>query len=107
MYESPITVFEREFENHIEDGIYKAVKGFAVDVNKEELIKALQYDREQYSKGYKDGYAKAIDEFAEKFIYMAICEGCSGCTNCHETGSQYRCDHYMYYTQIAEQLKGE
>ena len=45
MYESPITVFEREFENHIEDVFYKAIKGFAVDVNKEELLKALQYDR--------------------------------------------------------------
>lgn len=49
---------------------------------------------------------KAIEEFAERFIYTAICEGCSGCANCHETGSQYKCDHYRYYMQIAEQLKG-
>ena len=51
--------------------------------------------------------AKAISEFAEKFIYTAVCEGCSGCTNCYETGSQYRCDRYSYLKQIAEQLKGE
>jgi len=54
----------------------------------------------------KNGYTKAIEEFAERFIYTAICEGCSGCANCHETGSQYRCDHYRYYMQIAEELKG-
>lgn len=65
MYQSPITVFERKFENHIVDGVYKAVKGFSIDVDKEELLKALQYDRGQYSKGYGDGYNKAIEEFAK------------------------------------------
>lgn len=65
MYQSPITVYEREFENHIVDGVYKAVKGFSIDVDKEELLKALQYDRGQYSKGYGDGYSKAIDEVAK------------------------------------------
>ena len=51
--------------------------------------------------------AKAIEEFAEKFIYKVHCEGCSGCTNCYETGTQDNCDTYRYYVEIAEQLKGE
>ena len=34
--------------------------GIAVD--KEELIKALQYDRNQYDKGYSDGRASMIEE---------------------------------------------
>ena len=51
--------------------------------------------------------AKVIDEFAEKFIYKVHCEGCSGCTNCYETGMQYICDTYRYYAEVAEQLKGE
>ena len=40
--------------NQIEGEIYKAVMNVGVNVDKEELIKALQYDREQYQKGYKD-----------------------------------------------------
>lgn len=40
--------------NLIESEIYKAVMNVGVNVDKEELVKALQYDREQYQKGYKD-----------------------------------------------------
>lgn len=42
----------------IEDGIIKAVQKVEIDVNKEELIKALNYDRHQYDKGYKEGLSK-------------------------------------------------
>ena len=40
--------------NQIEGEIYKAVMNVGVNVDKEELLKALQYDRGQYQKGYKD-----------------------------------------------------
>lgn len=66
MYESPITQMLDEMKMHYEDGVYKAVQNVGFHVDKEELAKALQYDRGQYNKGYKDGYAKAIDEFAEQ-----------------------------------------
>ena len=48
---------------------------------------------------------KAIDDFVEKFIYKAVCEGCSGCCNCHEEGRQNECEDYRSYMEIAEQLK--
>ena len=51
-----------------ENECMKAVQSCGFNVNKEELTKALQYDRGQYEKGYKDGYEKAIDEFAEKLV---------------------------------------
>lgn len=47
--------------NRTEDDIVASASiavGFKVD--KEELIKALEYDRDQYSKGYDDGYEDAI-----------------------------------------------
>ena len=103
MYISPITQYETEMKLTYENGVFKAVQRVGFDVNKEELTKALLYDRGQYDKGYKEGYAKALDDL----IYTAICESCSGCTNCYETASQYRCDHYSYVKQIAEQLKTE
>jgi len=66
MYESPIIQMSDEMKIHYENGVYKAVQHFGFDVNKEELLKALQYDREQYTKGYKDGYERAVEAFAEK-----------------------------------------
>jgi hypothetical protein len=49
---------------------------------------------------------KAIDEFAEAFIYKAICSGCSTCCNCYENGHQRYCEDYKQYMEIAEQMKG-
>ena len=50
--------------------------------------------------------AKAIDEFVEKFIFKAVCEGCSGCCNCYEEGRQSECEDWKAYMEIAEQMKG-
>ena len=57
-YKSPITLITTQTNNYInektDEVILKAVVNVLPQVNKEELIKALAYDREQYSKGYKD-----------------------------------------------------
>ena len=69
MYESPISVYENlthDIAKQKEDYIYQAIVKVGVDVNKEELIKALNYDREQYRKGFEDGYKESAKQFAEK-----------------------------------------
>ena len=62
-----------------------------------------------YYRGVKEGkqlgYNKVIDEFAEKFIYKAVCEGCSGCCDCYENEYQMACGDWKYYMGIAEQMK--
>lgn len=55
MYESPIEIIYGEIETQLEGEVLKATQRVGVNVNKEELLKALQYDREQYLKGYEDG----------------------------------------------------
>ena len=55
----------------------------------------------------EDGYNKAINDFVGKFIYKAVCEGCSGCCNCYEEGRQSECEDWNYYMKMAEQLKNE
>ena len=55
MYESPIRIIQKQFEKSVENEIFKAVCNVGVDVDKEELIRALQYDRDQYNRGFKDG----------------------------------------------------
>lgn len=69
MYESPITITEQicnEIVKQKEERIFQAIAKVGVDVNKEELIKALQYDRNQYNKGFEDGFEKGVKTFAER-----------------------------------------
>ena len=56
-WESPIDVYTitNEMATALDDEIVTVVQRFGFDVNKEELTKALQYDRGQYEKGYADG----------------------------------------------------
>lgn len=60
MYISPITIMQGEMNVRVENEIIKAVQNIGIDVDKEELIKALAYDRKQYEKGYEDGKAEAM-----------------------------------------------
>ena len=62
MYESPIEVITKDLVTKQENGIYQAVLEQGVVVDKDELVRALQYDRNQYEKGYADGYAAARAE---------------------------------------------
>ena len=54
-YESPITFNIGELNKTFDDSIMKALLKCDINVDKEELIKALEYDRMQYDKGYSDG----------------------------------------------------
>ena len=49
----------KEFDSRMEKDILMAVRGCHIDVDRDELIKALNYDRDQYNKGYADGKADA------------------------------------------------
>lgn len=64
MYESPITVvygdIQTEFKRETESLIVSCVQNVGVDVNKDELVKALSYDRDQYDKGYADAMAEIV-----------------------------------------------
>lgn len=59
MYESPIEKIYGDIQSQIikqdeEHMMYAVNQAISYTVDKEELIKALQYDREQYAKGYSD-----------------------------------------------------
>ena len=73
MYEPPIEMFTspihdamKQIQEQQDNYVYKCVLNVGVNVDKEELIRALKYDRAQYEKGYMDG----LEEFAE------ICKRC-------------------------------
>lgn len=65
-YSSPINVTEQIVSSALqkrEQAIYEAVinTGISVDIDKEELIKALQYDRNQYERGYFAGFNNGLN----------------------------------------------
>ena len=59
-YKSPIEVYVTQMaierNRKVENAILEAVQGLDIVIAKDELIKALRYDRDQYEKGYADGY---------------------------------------------------
>lgn len=66
MYKSPIETIYGEFETQMvqeeEKMVIKAVRKVGVNVDKDELISALRYDRNQYTKGYEDGKNEVLDK---------------------------------------------
>lgn len=70
-YKSPIDTIVSELrivqEKRLEDDILSAVQEIGIVVDKEQLLKALQYDRNQYEKGYKDGHDDGYAD-AKKWI---------------------------------------
>lgn len=64
MYESPISIIETVNNNvskRIDDELFMYItKEIGFDIDKEELIKALEYDRDQYNKGFNDGKRECI-----------------------------------------------
>lgn len=71
-YKSPIEILKETIIKETDDNIYKAVLGVAINVDKDELIKALEYDRQQYENGYDAGYKAAKDEIVR-------CKDCKYC----------------------------
>lgn len=65
MYKSPIEILTNQIILEQEGNVYKAVLEQGIVVDKDKLIKALQYDRDQYDKGYRDGMQFVLQEFSE------------------------------------------
>ena len=53
-YESPIDIVVGEMQFKFEQDVMKAIQSYDICVDRDELIKALQYDRHQYEKGFAD-----------------------------------------------------
>lgn len=61
MYKSPIEVIFDKQNTIIEDEIMKAVTKVGIIVDKDELLKALNNDRDQYNKGFEAGWNAFAD----------------------------------------------
>lgn len=66
-YESPINLIMQDINYKYEQNVLTAIQNIGVEVNKDELIKALAYDRQQYERGYQEGYAQAVTDLISQF----------------------------------------
>lgn len=81
MYESPITLISqwvdeqvKEMQKQEETAIMTEItRKIGVDVDKDELIRALNYDRQQYEKGFNDGRFSGIREVKSKLVHLKQC----------------------------------
>ena len=75
-YKSPINIIQEKMTTELDNEVLKAVISVGVKVNKDELIKALEYDRSQYLQGYEEAkeiYEKALDKACEQLEYKDNC----------------------------------
>lgn len=78
MYNSPIKMISRVVDNAIKEQqkqeetmiMAEITKQIGVDVDKDELIKALNYDRQQYEKGFVDGRFSGEHEIESKLVHI-------------------------------------
>jgi len=103
MYESPIHITFDDYQKITKQIIENqevhivGVVNEYVKVDKDELLKALAYDRDQYKKGYDDGYqdAKKIqyqpiygEWIFKRFDVASGITGSLWCSNCGEVKCQ-------------------
>ena len=76
MYQSPFKLYTtyteevaRAAAEALDNEVFKAAYSVGVTVDKDELLRALKYDRDQYNKGFNDGIMAAADE-------LVRCEHC-------------------------------
>lgn len=54
-YQSPIEIMYNDISEEFENNLFRVIQECNITVDRKELIKALQYDRNQYEKGFEDG----------------------------------------------------
>lgn len=105
MYKSPIEIFYKDIANGIqikmENDICKAICSYGINVNREELIKALAYDRDQYEKGYSDAknlYERPQGRWITEDELHCLCY----CSECRSNGNR----HQPFCGWCGAQMKG-
>lgn len=77
MYESPVYIVQEQLANQMrllhEDHIYRTILAYDIQVNKDELLRALRYDRHQYQKGFVDG---GRDGYLKRDAEIVRCKDC-------------------------------
>lgn len=97
-YESPIEMIMTDLRNAIQEkmiedinrNVMETVMSYGINVNEDELRKALLYDRQQYEKGFHDGVNSiginviGPDKMLLGVALKKIIEACKEAKSCEE-----------------------
>lgn len=90
MYKSPIDLIYEDMSAYmvdvakkVDEEIWQAIVRCVPNIDKDELLRALQYDRDQYNKGYADGRRDSMDE-------LVHCQNCEFCKY-NSSSETYKC----------------
>lgn len=84
-YTSPIEAYigevTRKIDTEFEENVCKVCMSYGINVNPDELIKALNYDRKQYEKGYLDAcrrYGRPVGSWllTDAYPHRVYCSNC-------------------------------
>lgn len=111
-YAPPASLNLSDFQDAIGDAVVPAIIKIGIRVNREELLKALKYDRGQYKAGYDAGFA---DGFVETphivhcwqciFYGPANCNWCSHPKGLCNPGESDFCSYGLRRDQSADVRK--
>ena len=98
-YQSPIEIIydklTADFNIQLEKNVMSAVQRYSINVDRDELIKALNYDRRQYEAGYRTAMLRYkaprgewITDDWSKIIECNLCKGAAPI--CVTSGEQYK-----------------
>ena len=104
MYESPIDIIYNDIQYKVveefDKNVVSAVQSYGIDVNKEELLKALRYDRQQYEKGYADAKSERKRgkwQWLSSTYDRTPCERRFMCSSCHHETITHGSDPWEKY----------
>ena len=99
MYKSPIEVFQTGIEYQLENEIMSMVQKYGIAVDKDELLRALNYDRDQYDRGYADGKIAAIEE-------LVRCKDCKYCFHyIRPNYERYECEYHGTSDEVVDYVQ--
>ena len=79
-YKSPIEIIQGEITSKFENEVLRYIQSYNINIDRDELIKALSYDRDQYQKGYNDAMNKIVHCKECIFNYANMIPGGEGCS---------------------------
>ena len=79
-WKSPVEIMMGEMETKLENDTMTAIQRYNICVDKDELVKALNYDRDQFKKGYISGKTEKQSRW--------VLDDITGILDCEKCGRQ-------------------
>lgn len=111
-YEPPILGAINQMVNNIQEQRDNAImvqirEQIGVNVDKNELIRALNYDRNQFNEGYRKGYRDATEKYEEADRWIPVGERLPNCNGVYNVTRKLNEGEIIYFISDASYFDGQ